>query len=356
MKIKKVTAFLLAGTIAASLALSGCGTGVNQSATVATLGEQEISLGYANFVAHYTQATYDSMFASYYGEDYWTNESFVDEDGKTMEDMVKEGILEDIETAYQLEAHMADYGVEITEEEQAAIKAAAEEFMSENSAKALKTMGATQEYVEDMLYYETVKSKMRAAIEATADTTVTDEECARRTFSYIKIDLAGHTDENGTYVEYTEDERSAIEDMVPLIGTMAKNDFQAAAESYSYSVSTYSYGKDEASEEDGGFASAVIDAADHMSEGQVSDVITGSEDTRYIIRLDSENDENAAATAKEDIITKRKNDKYTEVLDGYKEETEFVLNEEQWKKVKFSGIFTMGKDEEPSDDTSAPAE
>lgn len=351
MKLKRVAAVLLAGAITSSMVLSGCGNKINENAIAATLGDQEISLGYVNFVARYNQINYDSVFLSYYGEDYWTSEDYVDEDGNTMEDSVKNYVIEDIELAYLLEDHMEEYGVEITDEEMESIKAAASEFMSENTKEAIKEMGATQEYVEDMLYYETVKSKMTEAIEATADTEVTDEECARRTFSYIKIDLAGYTDDSGTYTSYTDEEKAALEENVPLIATLAKSDFEGAAESYSYTVSTYSYGIDEKSEEDGGFCEAVIAAADSMTEGQISDAIEGT-DCYYIIRLDSENDEDAAESAKKTIIQERQDAKYTEVTDAYLEEAEFEIDEEQLAKVKFTSLFTVVQE----DDSSASEE
>lgn len=39
-----------------------------------------------------------------------------------MQESIKDSVLESIETQYLLEKHMSDYGVEITEEDQAAIK------------------------------------------------------------------------------------------------------------------------------------------------------------------------------------------------------------------------------------------
>lgn len=351
MRLKRVTAVLLAGAIAASLALSGCGNKINGDAAVATIGEQEISLGYVNFVAHYNQANYDRMFSSYYGEDYWTNEQYADDDGKTMQESVKDYIIDDIEMSYLLEAHMEEYGVEITDEDMAAIKAAAEEFMSENSKEAIRDMGATESYVEDMLYYETIKNRMTQAIKAAADTEVSDEECARRTFSYIKIDLTGHTDDSGSFTEYTDEEKAEIEENIPMVSALAKSDFEGAAEAYSYTVSTYSYGINEESEEDGGFCDAVIAAADSMTEGEISDAIQGT-DCYYIIRLDSENDETAAESARQEIIQERQDNKYTEVTDGYREESDFELNEEQWEKVTFSTLFTVTQEE----DSSASAE
>lgn len=355
MKIKKLTSVMLAGAIAASLMLGGCGNRINQNDVVATMGDQEISLGYANFVAHYNQANYDIMLSSYYGEGYWTDESYADENGQTMEESVKSYIMDDIEMNLLLEAHMSDYGVEISDEEMDSIASAAQQFMEDNSQDAIDAMGATEEYVEDMLYYETVKSKMTDAIEATADTNVSDEECARRTFSYIQIDLEGYTDDSGTYVSYTEDESAALRERIPEIAEQAKSDFEGTAEANSYTVSTYSYGQDEASEEDGGFAEEVIAAADAMTEGEVSDAIE-ADGSCYIIRLDSENDEEAAETAREEIISERQQEKYTEVTDEWKEESDFDLNEDAWAKVKFSDMFSTAADDAGEADSSTAEE
>lgn len=355
MKIKKLTLVLLAGAITASLLMGGCGNRIDQDEVVATMGDQEVSLGYAYFVARYNQATYDNMFLSYYGEGYWTNEDYVDDDGQTMEEAVKGYVIDDIETDLLLEDHMSEYGVEISDEERAAMTAAAQQFMKDNSDETIQAMGATEEYVEQMLYYETVRRKMTEAIQATADTNVSDEECARRTFSYIQIDLGGYTNDTGSYVSYTDDEAAAVEANVPAIGGLAKSDFEGAAEAYSYTVSTYSYGADEASEEDGGFADEVIEAANNMTEGEVSDPIK-ADGCYYIIRLDSENDAEAAESAREKIISDRQEEKYTEVTDGWKEEADFELDEDAWAEVTFTDAFTSVTSTDEADEGNTSEE
>ena len=154
MRFKKFAAIILMSTMIGTMSLSGCG-GVNKDAVAITMTSDdkdaiEVTMGYANFAARIQQAGYDSVFASYYGDDYWTNDSYA-KDGKNMQESIKDSVLESIETQYLLEKHMSDYGVEITEEDQAAIKKAAEQFMSDNSKAALKEVGATQEYVERYL-------------------------------------------------------------------------------------------------------------------------------------------------------------------------------------------------------------
>ncbi len=347
---KRCIAVFLAGAMAASLALGGCGGVKNTDATVATIGDKEISYGFLNFSAHYLQSTYDSFFVAYYGEGYWTDETYADDDGATMEDSVKEYILEEVELEYLLEAHMDDYGVEITDEDWEAITAAAEEFIADNTEEALEALGATQEYVEQYLYYETVYARMEEAIEAEADGQLDIEDYTRRTFSYIEIDTVGYYDDDSEYVEYTEEELEALLANIELMVLLAQTDLDTAADTYSYDVYTYSYGADEDSEEDGGFCDAVIAAANAMSEGDVSDAIEGT-DCYYIIRLDSEDDEDAQQDAYDSAVSDLQDELFTEVTDGYKEESDFtIVNEKLWAKVKFTKLFTIDNTED--DETS----
>ncbi|MCD8364491.1 MAG: hypothetical protein LUC83_01515 [Clostridiales bacterium] len=350
MKLKKIAAILLAGAMGFSLLLGGCGNRINQDAVAATIGDEEITLGYLNFVAHYTQSSYDSIFSSYYGEDYWTNEDYADDDGLNMQDSVKAYILEDVELDYLLEAHMDDYGVEITDEELEAITAAAEEFMSENTDDALDALGATQEYVEDYLYYETVYAKMEEAIGAEAVDQISLDDYTRRTFSYIEIDTVGYTDEDDEYVEYTEEEVEELITEIELMAVQAAEDFDGTAETYGYDVSTYSYGEDEESEDDGGFCEAVIAAADAMAEGDVSGAIEGT-DCYYIIRLDSEDDADAQQDAYDTALSELQSEIFTEVTEGYQEESDFEVDEDLWAKVQFTNLFSVDNTEEEEDTT-----
>lgn len=356
MKAKKAAAALLICAVAGSFAMSGCGR-IDADAAVVTIdGDIVISAGYANFAARMTQAQYDMYLSSYYGEGYWTSDSYTNDDGQTMEESVKDSVLEDLELYYILESHMDDYDVEITEDEQSAITEAAEQFLSDNTDDTIKAVGATQEYVEKYLYLQTVTSKMEDAIKAGADTEVSDEEAAQRTFSYVSIDMStSYTDDDGNTVDYTEDEMAQKKSDAEAFASEAASDFDAAAESYGYSSYTYSYGSDEESEEDGGFNADVISAADAMSAGEVSDLIEG-DDCYYVIRLDSEYDEEATASKKESIISERQSDLYNEVTQGWLDDADIDVDNAEWKKVKFDNLFSTVTTTDDTDDTSADAE
>lgn len=338
MKVRRLLPLLLAAALGVSV-LTGCGSSIDGNKTGATLDGQEISLGFMNFMARYQQAIYDGQFSSMFGTGMWSQDVFGD--GTDMETSVKKNVAESIEDFYLLEKHMADYKVEITDEELAAMDEAAKKFMEDNSKKAIQQMGATEEYVKEMLRLNTIQSKMRKAIDAEVDTEVSDEEAAQKTISYVSVNSKSTTDENGETKEYTEEEKKNIEEQVKTFQKSAKDDFKKAAENAGYEVSEYSYGeKDESYTLD----DAVIEAANKLKDGELSKVIT-TDESFYVIHMDSTFDKEKTESKKESIVQERKNDHYTEVCDKYKEDIKFELNEEEWAKVKFDDLFTIKQQE-----------
>lgn len=348
MKGKRLLPLLLAAALGASV-LTGCGNSIDADATGATLDGQEISLGFMNFMAKYQQAVYDGQFSGTFGTDMWSQDLYGD--GTDMETSVKKSVTESIEEFYLLEKHMEDYKVEITDEELSAMDEAASKFMEDNSKKAIKQIGATEEYVKEMLRLNTIQAKMRKAMDAEVDTEVSDEEAAQKTISYVKVDSASTTDEEGNTVEYTDEEKEALKVEVDAFAAGAKSDLDKAAEDAGYTVSTYSYGDND---ESYSLDDAVIEAANKLKDGEISEVIT-TDDAFYVVRMDSTFDEEKTESKKESIVEQRKDDHYTEVCDGYKEDAKYEVNEDEWAKVKFDKLFTF-KQEETTEDTAETEE
>ena len=73
----------------------------------------------ANFFARYTQATYETYYSAYLGEDMWNSDA---SDGETYEESVKSSVLKSLEDMILLEKHMEDYDVSITDEDKAKIE------------------------------------------------------------------------------------------------------------------------------------------------------------------------------------------------------------------------------------------
>lgn len=336
MKAKRITAVLLTGMMLGAVTLSGCGK-INPDSTVVTVNDTEVSLGFANFAAKYQQAISDQYYVSYFGEDVWQQESRAEE-GKSMQDVQKDVVMEQLENWYLLDQNKEDYQVEITEEEQEQITAAAKEFMEANSKEAIEQVGATQEYVEQMLYFNLLTKKMQDAVGEQAEITVTDEDAAQRTFSYIYFDKSSESeDENGADTE-SDDELKQIQDTA----AQAKEDFDTVSkdreEEKSGTTGTYSYDKNESTMDEN-----VIAAADELKEGEVSDLIE-TENRYYVIRLDSEYDEDASASNKERLIQEQKNNHYTEVLEELRDSADIKVNNSEWKKVEYRDLFEIISD------------
>ena len=292
MRSKKIMALLLTTAAIMGMTLTGCGNKINEDATFATLDDTTITMGVANFCAKYQQAMYDSFYMSYFGEDMWNKDVYGN--GSTMTEDVKKDVADNLEEMYLLKAHMGDYDISLSDDDEAKITKAAEDFIAGNSKEAIKQIGAEDiENVKEMLRLNTIQSKMHDRIIKDADTKVTDEEAAQRTFSYVVINTNGYTDSDSNYVEYTEDDIAGLKETAASIA--AAEDFDTAVTDAGYTVSTASYGS--ADDEDSTMDKSVLEAADQLSAGQVSGVIE-TDSALYVLRLDSEFDEEATAKKK----------------------------------------------------------
>lgn len=351
MRFKKFAAVLLS---AAMLSAAGCGNKIDDGATAVTLDDKEISMGVANFMAQYQAVQYDSYLMGYYGENMWTSDAG---DGTTMTDSVKNEIMDRLQEFYLLDAHAADYDVSLSDEEMDEINAAADQFLADNSGDAIKTMGATRENVAEMLRLYKIQAKMREKIIAEADTEVSDEECAQKTFSYVEF--RAEDDDSGDTSVADDVTDAALQTKADEFCRQAKDgDLEELAESNEYTVQKCSYGKDDLSE-DGNSTSldvAVLEAAEKLKDGETVSEAVEADDAYYVIRMDSTDDKDAAETKRQSIITERQDEKYDETLQGYKDACKWEINEEEWAKVNFEELYTIKKKEtDTTADTSADA-
>lgn len=330
---KRLTALLLSGVLAVSM-FAGCGTEMNKTATVATDGTNNITLGVANFASRLTQAQYDDFYVAYFGENVWRTDMYGY--GTTAEDDLKANVMENLYAMYALKNHMGDYGVEVTAEDVAAISAVAESFISANSAEAIEALGADREIVEAYLELLTIQSRMHAEIIKGADTNVSDEEAATSAYSQVYVSKTSYTDAEGKTAEYTPEEVEALAQKVGAFAEAAKaNGLSAAAESYEYTVSTGTYNANSTVSEEIKSALATL-----TTDGAVSDLIE-TETGYYVLQMDAIVDATATEATRESIISERQNALYTEVVDGYLEEMEWDLDERLWRQISFDNLFTV---------------
>jgi foldase protein PrsA len=243
---------------------------------------------------------------------------------------------------YTLQDHMDEYGVEITDEDKEAISTAAAAYMAANSSETLEAMGATQEIVEEALTLYTIQSRMYDAIIALADTDVSDEEANMRGYTYVRASLSGYYDSDYNYVSYTDDELAEMKDTFDSMAAEAAEDpasLETIAEVAGYTASTDAYNADSDLDE------AVMEALDALGEGEVSAVIE-TDYYLYLVRLDSETDEDATEQNREDLIEERQSTFYTDTVSGWQEDDGWTIKEKVLAKIKFDSAFEQAEDTE----------
>ena len=342
---KRLMALLLSGVLAVSM-FAGCGSQMDKTEVVATDGTTEITLGLANFATRLTQAQYDDFYVAYFGTSVWDID--MSGTGATNEDDLKANVMESLYAMYALKNHMADYGVGITADDVAAISAAAESFISSNSAEAIEALGAEREYVESYLELLTIQSRMYDEIIKAADTNVSEAEAKTSAYSQVYVSKTSYKDAEGNTVEYTEEELKTLAETVAAFAADAKvNGLEAAAEAYGYSVTTGTYNADTS------VLAEVEEALTAMTEdGQVSGLIE-LENAYYVVQMDAVVDAEATEANRQTIISDRQTTLYTEVVDGYLEEMNWELDQKVWAKISFDNLFTVYLRETETEEVSA---
>lgn len=342
---KRLMALLLSGVLAVSM-FAGCGSKMDKTAVVATDGATEITLGLANFATRFTQAQYDDFYVAYFGENVWNTDMYGY--GTTNEDDLKASVMESLYAMYAMKNHMADYGVEITSDDVAAISAAAEKFISSNTAEAIEALGAEREYVETYLELLTIQSRMYNEIIKDADTNVSDEEAQTSAYSQVYVSKTSYKDAEGNTVAYTEDELAILANTVTAFAADAKtNGLAAAAEEYGYSVTTGTYNADSTVLEEVKTALAAM-----TEDGQVSGLIE-LENAYYVVQMDAVVDAEATEQNRQSIISERQTTLYTEVVDGYLEEMNWELDQKLWAQISFDNLFTVYLPETETEEVEA---
>lgn len=324
MKAKKVLALILACALCAS-AFTGCG--INKNAAAATMKDQTVTMGVANFLCRFEQASMEDLYKMYLGDssdNIWARD--LTGNGTTLEESTKSQALEELHEMYTLQQHMSDYKVELTADDQAAIKEAAEKFMSANSHEALDELGATEDIVEEILTLYTIKSKMKMVIEADADTNVSDEEANMRAYSMVSLDISEGSEDADANKKTADQMEEALKEDGATLDKVAENHGQKVT------TGTYDADNDTLDEE-------VKKALDGLKEGETSGLIE-TDDKAYFVRIDKDTDEDATEKNRTSIMNQRKDDLYQKVLSGWQENDNWKVDQKDVKKIEFKNSLT----------------
>ena len=382
---KKGAALVLAAVMCASV-LGGCSKKA-EAKPVYTFNGEKVDANLTNFLLRYEQAgideSYGSMFSSYYGQSMWTLD--LSGTGEVYETTYKSEFGEMFERLLLAEEHAADYGVEITDDEKAAITEAATKFMTDNDKEALDSMNATQEVVERTLTLFTVQSKVEKEIAKDVDTNVSDEEAAQTTVSYIEYtptteaqteedteaeavmteaETAVQTEAETALVETEEADKTTSADETEAAAaaaeteaesetedpalTAAKEKYRAMAEETLAQIQSgdtdfetasadadalgdegvqtgsFTYGSEDTTYP----AEEIKAAASELKDGEVAAQVVEATDKYYILNMDAVFDKDATESRKEEIVDERKHELIDSVYDGWIEKETWEVDAE----------------------------
>ena len=333
MKLMKKAVALLIVTVMVMTLFAGCAKDkeVDPTEVVMVVGETEVTMNIANFFVRYNQSMMESMYTQYIGEDVWITEV---EQGVTYEDSLKESLLEELQKLYIITNHLEDYSVALTDEEIAAIEAAADAFLAENEDADIQAkVSGDKETVVEYLKLYTLSEKMGEAMRADVDTTVTDEEAAQKRMRYYVIEKTAELDD-GTTTEMSDEEieEATKEAEAFLEGAKANGSMEAYATEQEVTTDTLAFNAESTALDE-----EVIQAADALGEGEFSEVIE-TDTGIYVVQLESEFDAEATETNKETILAERQEARYEELVEKWTEETEITVYEKVWNKISMQGL------------------
>lgn len=236
LKAKAVCAVLTASM--AAMGLTGCGSdNVDGTKTAITVNDESITLGQANFMLRYQQATmynyYSQMYSMYGMQMPSTMYDQEGDDGKTTGETFKEQSLETIEKELLMRQHAEEYGVSITDEEKQQAKEAAQAFADKNGDDVMKKLHATVDDIQDALELYVIQTRIYDPIIADVDTNVSDEEAKQTTISYITVSTAGtEKDDDGKTIDLTDDEKAAKKEIAQRFLDLLKESEDPATASF----------------------------------------------------------------------------------------------------------------------------
>lgn len=355
--MKRTAVAALAGVMAAGM-LTGCGEQkVDGTKTVATVNKTEIPLGVVSLYARIQQAQTDAMYKSFMGSGANMWDTAVEEGSEETygQKMVSDS-LKAVELMVVLKEKAADYGVEVTEEEQAKIADAAAAFVEANGEEVMSDLAATENQIKMLLELQTYRTKLYDPIVEEGKIEVTDEEANQSAFTYINVSA----DDEMTEEEKTEKKEQAQEILDKVKEDPAADMTEIAKEtddSYTSLKGTFTTVKGEETEDI--YPEEVMEVLRTLKEGEVNTELIESEGDYYIVRLDKELDEDATESKRESLKETKESEYYQETCDKWLEEADVKEEAKVLKTLTVTNAhsFVMKMPEAPAaDDGTEDAE
>lgn len=335
---KKAAAGVAAAALAITLSLTGCGANPKAALIKVDTGDT-IEYGYANFVANYYKAQYDINYKPYYGDSMWTSD--IKQNGTTLEENVKSQVIDQIEEQWAIRQHAGDYGVTLSDDDNAKIEEYSNKFLEANTENGLNKMGGNKQYAVEFLTNMAYAIKVQNEIYEETETDFTAAETEQSTISYVRFSTEGTTGSDGTETPMSDEDKAAAKKNAEDLAAAGAANYETKAGELSGEVKSFSYTKADSTFEGMIIPANVINESKSLKEGEISKAIEG-EDGWYVVRMDKLLDEEATENKKSTLTSSARSDHYREVVDGWKEGYTFTLDEKLWEKQSLQEVaFTQ---------------
>ena len=357
--VKNTTVVALSGVMAIGM-LSGCGSkSIDGEKTVATVDGTDIPMGVVSLYARESQAQTVAMYKSFMGSagNIWSQ--VVDEDaGTTYGEQAVGQFLEQVELMYIMKEKAADYGVEVTSDDETAIADAAAQFMQDNDEDTLKELAVSEDQVKTLLELETYRQRIYDPIRNEAEVNITDEEAQQSSFSYVSISISGDDltdDDIATRKEQAQEILDKMkEDPTADMSEIAKG----VDDSYSAVQGNFTTKESEDEDEDSGseaYPDEVLKVLRGLKDGEVADNIIETDTGYYVVRLDKINDEDATASKRESLQNSKESTYFTDTTAKWLDEADVKAVKKVIKTLKITDKHTfMAPTPTPVPETPTP--
>ena len=198
--MKKLAKKLLCLTAVLALTLSlftGCKS--KNEKTLFEYAGQEVTFQEAHVYARIMQYQAEAQYGAYFGDSMWSMQVGTDSKGKkiTMQQSVKNSVINQLKQIKVLAAHADDYNVKLTKSEKKQIKESVTAFAKDSTGKkVMKKTEADKDMIQKLYEESTIASKVMQAIIKKANVTVTDDEA--KTVKVYKLVFTTKTTDSKT--------------------------------------------------------------------------------------------------------------------------------------------------------------
>ena len=335
--LRKTAIFTMIGVLGSSLLLGCSGRSIEHDAIVSTVGDAQITLGFANFFARMQQPHQEMFQAMMGGEAGEMWDEVADPDtGETQEDMVKGMMMESIQQLFLLSLHAEEFGVSLSEQDNLLIEEAATEFINQNSPEALEAISGHFENVVLLLELYTIAERMTEAMGEGIDAEVSEEESLRKGMDVVFVPFMVSDDE-GVVTHLTEEEieelKSELQEILDEMDGDSDVDLTVFEEFAEVMPTTFGLEPDPGDPN----LEFIIAMNELENVGDVTGLVEGAGGV-FIGKLTSLHDEEATNEVIEQILEGRRSERIQSLLEEWRVATYISTNEELWAQVSFTEL------------------